>query len=322
MQHGNERGLPAPETLIHSRAQSLSDDPGPGLGASVGFVDGARRATEPTVAWATRLRLAVWVVTSFCAGACIAIVPRHEKPLPPPTPIEVHKALADGGDAGSMVIVGYLLATGLGTVPDLAAARTWFEQSARLGHPVAHLNLAILHHLGGSAEPDVAAARREFRRGAPSLRTLGLGHVREVEDLVTHACQPDRTRSRGQEVYETFCSGCHGVTGVATYGLAPSFALGERTNRDVGTLLETVAEGHAAMPQWDDKLPSSWLEEAVQHARSLPDRFSHGLLTATGFPTSYFRFGPMADGQQPTVEPQVLQNPPPSMREACARMGG
>lgn len=260
-------------------------------------------------------------MTSLCVWGCIAIVPGREEPPREPTPVEVHQARAEAGDVASMVIVGYLLATGQGAVPDLAAARTWFEQAARHGHPAARLNLAILNYLGEPGEPDVVAARREFRRGAPSLRMLGLGHVRELEDLVAYACQPDSTPSRGRDVYETFCSGCHGVTGVAAYGLAPSFALGERTNKDVTDLLNTVVEGHAAMPRWDDKLPVTWLEEAVQHARTLPDRFAHGLLTAAAFPPSHFRFGPMADAQGLTVESGELESPPPSIREACARPG-
>ena len=105
------------------------------------------------------------------------------------------------------------------------------------------------------------------------------------------------------------------------YGLAPSFALGERMEKETDELLRTVMSGHGDMPRWDDKLPPEWLEAALEHARSLQVGFRRGMLHAEdGTPALSFRFGPM-NSDLPTRDPPP--EPPgtsePSLRDLCSQ---
>lgn len=256
----------------------------------------------------------VLILSVALGAACVSLVPERASYDPPTTMAARFRQRAESGDPQSMVVLGYLLATGQGGSGDLGAARMWFGRSGELGHPVGHLNLAVLRYLGAGGERSVAGARSAFRRGAAALPGIGLRHVRDIEHLVAEACRTGVESDRGGEVFRTFCAGCHGATGVAVLDGAPSFALGERLDKDARDLIRTVEAGHADMPRWDDKLPSAWLQEAVAHARTLPRRFSYGLIRLGEVPEQYFSFGAMAGTN-------LTANQAETLRQACTDHG-
>jgi mono/diheme cytochrome c family protein len=98
----------------------------------------------------------------------------------------------------------------------------------------------------------------------------------------------------GAQVYLTFCAGCHGFEGVASYAPAPSFSLGERLHRSDDTLLQSVLKGRNGMPPWQDKLPWYMLRAPIAYLRTMKTRRDAGLPPRTRpIPPIYFKFRPV-----------------------------
>jgi mono/diheme cytochrome c family protein len=269
------------------------------------------------------LRAAAPVLGSCVIAACVSLVPQPQSVEPPTSTFDQLSNRADSGDVSSRVVVGYLLATGRGTRRDYSAARTAFELAADQGDEVARLNLAVLYYLGAGVTKDRALAESHFRLARASLRGPEFSDLTSLPTLIRASCgaEPDEPDEPdvGRDVFLLFCAGCHGSGGIAEYGLAPSFALGERMEKETDELLRTVLNGHGSMPRWDDKLPPEWLEEALEHARSLQADFRRGMLQAGDeTPGLSFRFGPMSDlpTRDPPPEPPGASEP--SLRDLCS----
>jgi mono/diheme cytochrome c family protein len=101
---------------------------------------------------------------------------------------------------------------------------------------------------------------------------------------------------RGEATYVTFCAGCHGLNGIATYIGSPSFALGERMQEPDTALLYSINQGKGVMPSWGDKFSERRLADVLDFVRTLQKQYEIGI--AEGIrraPGSYFLFGPMED---------------------------
>ena len=125
----------------------------------------------------------------------------------------------------------------------------------------------------------------------------------------------------GRGIYQRHCVSCHGVNGIAAFGQAPSFAFGERMEKDTGVLLSTILNGHGSMPAWNDKLPVELLEGALEYARTLEDEFRWGIVhTVDEPPDRYFTFGPMSTdfGSAPAERPLSPGSEGPSLDALCA----
>lgn len=95
----------------------------------------------------------------------------------------------------------------------------------------------------------------------------------------------------GQNVFLTYCSGCHGFDGLAYYPPAPSFAMGDRLAKSDAELMRSIFRGKGAMPSWGNKLPDHWLEQALAYIRYMAGR---GRIDAFGnWPEYYFIFPPL-----------------------------
>lgn len=59
----------------------------------------------------------------------------------------------------------------------------------------------------------------------------------------------------GREIYELYCGACHGFNGRALMPGTPSFVKGERLDKSIEELLESINDGKgAAMPSWSTVL--------------------------------------------------------------------
>ena len=73
----------------------------------------------------------------------------------------------------------------------------------------------------------------------------------------------------GRPTFESICSSCHGMDGIATFHGAPSFAKGERLDQDDATLLVSVRDGLGWMPPWGTMLSERQILDAIAYARTL-----------------------------------------------------
>lgn len=98
----------------------------------------------------------------------------------------------------------------------------------------------------------------------------------------------------GADTFLTFCAGCHGFDGFAEYPPAPSFAMGDRLQKDDGTLLQSVLRGKGGMPPWEGKLPRYMLQDAIAYLRVMAERRSAGYEPRTRpIPETWFKFRPV-----------------------------
>lgn len=170
---------------------------------------------------------------------------------------------AQAGDAESQNAVAYMLYHGEGAPQDSAQAREWFARAAMKGNERARRNLASMALLPAPA----ADARRPASGG--DLR-------------------------QGEQLYLTFCSGCHGVNGISAYEHSPSFAFGERLEKGDAQLMRSLSGGSQEMPGWDGQLTRGELLELLAFVRTLRERYEAGIAAPLrAAPSSYYLFGPM-----------------------------
>lgn len=177
-------------------------------------------------------------------------------------------ARAERGDPERQNAVGFMLFQGEGASMDRVQARLWFSRAAEQGNLRARRNLSIMAALGPAAyaPPDSDGRGR-----------------RPAADL-----------PRAESYYLTFCSGCHGVNGVAAYENSPSFAFGERLEKGDAMLMRTVLAGRQEMPGWDGKLPLEELQGILAFVRTLNERYESGIGEILRAPPEYYDlFGPM-----------------------------
>ena len=174
----------------------------------------------------------------------------------------------------------------------------WFRAAAAQGDVSAQLNFAVMLYLRAADRKGREEAERYFRLAqknntyARSASTLGFNTLTE---LVDRSCRKtNRRQEPGEQLYVTFCAGCHGMNGIAAYGGSPSFALGERMEKSDAELLGTILRGHDIMPPWADKFPKEWLKHTLRFIRSLQAEFRYGILhVLRSPPLRYSVFGPM-----------------------------
>ncbi len=82
------------------------------------------------------------------------------------TALKVWMQQAEGGDAEAQNYVGEIYAKGLGTDPDYAKARSWYEKSAAQGSKRAKINLGYLYEEGLGVEKDLPKALNLYREAS------------------------------------------------------------------------------------------------------------------------------------------------------------
>ena len=74
---------------------------------------------------------------------------------------------------------------------------------------------------------------------------------------------------RGQRIYNTHCSVCHGLNGVPVIQQAPSFSSKERLMQPDAVLVQSVKMGKTVMPPFMGILKDDEILDALQYARML-----------------------------------------------------
>jgi hypothetical protein len=82
------------------------------------------------------------------------------------TALKVWMGQADGGDAEAQNYVGEIYLKGLGTDPDYAKAKEWFEKSAAQNNKRARINLGYLYEQGLGVQQDMAKALNLYREAS------------------------------------------------------------------------------------------------------------------------------------------------------------
>jgi mono/diheme cytochrome c family protein len=93
-------------------------------------------------------------------------------------------------------------------------------------------------------------------------------------------------RQIGETVYVTFCAGCHGFDGYASYPNAPSFALGEALQRSDSALIASILDGKDTMPAWRNNLSPELARATISYIRTNLDGNTAGITRAQQQPSS------------------------------------
>ena len=103
-------------------------------------------------------------------------------------------------------------------------------------------------------------------------------------------------QTAGARTFLTFCSGCHGTDGFASYEHAPSFSMGDRLQKDDRELLQSVLNGVNEMPPWRDLLPVQDLRNAISYLRLMHQRQQKGESPRqVELPDKYYIFKPVGE---------------------------
>lgn len=177
---------------------------------------------------------------------------------------------AQSGHPESQNSVGYMLYHGEGVPMDRVRAQQWFARAAEQGNVHAQRNLAIMV--------------------PPNPAVLSAFMADSRLDRSTSDIAP------GERIYLVFCSGCHGVNGIAAYEHSPSFAFGEQLDKSDAVLMRSLQEGTQGMPSWEGKLFHYELQEVLQFIRTLRERYEAGIgRPLRAEPGYYYLFGPMEE---------------------------
>jgi uncharacterized caspase-like protein len=111
------------------------------------------------------------------------------------TALKVWLPPANQGDANAMNYVGEIYEKGLGTAPDFALARSWYEKAAMKGNSSAMINLGSLYERGVDGEKDMVKAMNWYRK-ASGLKDSDLEIVTETEraERIARAEELERLR--------------------------------------------------------------------------------------------------------------------------------
>lgn len=196
-------------------------------------------------------------------------------------------------------IVGLMLYLGQGTADDALAAQQLFHSAAQLGVADARRNLGILYSLGA---PGIAADYEEamfwFTAAVTGSDRNTLytpdGQFTLPESIDTVIKLEFRYDGNGKQTYLTFCSGCHGFSGMRFFPYAPSFAMGDQITKSDEELMRVILRGKGLMPSWENKIPVSELEDALGYLRELALRTGYGTDTSDydKTPEFYYIFRP------------------------------
>ena len=113
---------------------------------------------------------------------------------------------------------------------------------------------------------------------------------------------------QGAAVFLKYCAGCHGFEGQAEYENAPSFAMGERMQKDDRELLRSVLNGKNNMPPWRDKLPVQDLRNAIAYLRLMYERKERGEdVRQDDIPDIYYMFKPVGEKDMDWAKKEVKE---------------
>jgi len=189
----------------------------------------------------------------------------------PATTYEKFLPLALEGDPEVQNFLGFMFFHGEGVQQNFETAHTWFHKAAVQNNLKAQRNLSVLHSGTVPGVPqryiNTEEASEWSRRAIENYRRLNdTGSIR-IKSLSEQHLLEDGKVDIGGKTYLTFCAGCHGYNGIATYPNAPSFALGERLQKDNAVLMASIINGNGGEPGWGDTLEQDLLGYTLVYIR-------------------------------------------------------
>jgi len=197
-----------------------------------------------------------------------AVDPRstYEKFLPP----------AEAGDPDMQNMLGFMYFYAEGVGLDYDMAHSWFHQAAEQGNPLAQRNLGLFHSRTWPRIPEeyfdpveanfwfslhAAGKPGGSQLAARSYHTFLNSIERNDEGRLQHNAES------GQEIYLTFCAGCHGFEDSAPFPHAPSLLNGENLEKSEGDLLASILDGKGTMPAWRDTISDDQARSVLSYLR-------------------------------------------------------
>ncbi len=204
--------------------------------------------------------------------------------------------LADAGDPDAQNLIGFLYFQGEGVQQNFEKAHDYFHRAAEQGDLRAQRNLGIFHSKGVREVPtsfnDAKEANFWFSvaiAGDPtsSAQKKAVAHLEDLGSVLDELIPTETNQQQlGARVYYSFCAGCHGFDGMAAYGIAPSFALGEELEKNDEELLASIVSGRGVIPAWGASLSEDLSRSALAFIRE-------GFEAPTpALPRAYARFAP------------------------------
>jgi mono/diheme cytochrome c family protein len=186
----------------------------------------------------------------------------------PATTYEKFLPLALEGDPEVQNFLGFMFFHGEGVQQNFETAHSWFHQAADQNNLKAQRNLSVFHSGTVADVPqkyrnmeEASEWSRRAEENYQRLNDIGLIRFKSQSDQQSYEKKllDDGKVDIGEKTYLTFCAGCHGYDGIATYPNAPSFALGERLQKENTTLMESIINGNDGEPGWGDTLEDDLL---------------------------------------------------------------
>ncbi|MEH6627836.1 MAG: c-type cytochrome [Motiliproteus sp.] len=194
-----------------------------------------------------------------------------------PTTFEKYLPYAQQGDADTQHLMGFMFLHGEGVPIDYDKAHHWLHQAADQGHIQAQRLLGIFHSRSLKRIPTKYYLSEEanywFSRVAkrqPSDETFEVDSSRlQMTAIQEQLQQADSSLESGEIVFQSFCAGCHGFDGNASYPASPSFAKGERLHKDNDSLSTSILNGLNLMPAWNNTLTTQQVTNVLGYIRTL-----------------------------------------------------
>jgi len=186
------------------------------------------------------------------------------------TTYEKYLAKALAGDTQAQNLLGYMNFYGEAAVQDYEQAHYWFHLSAEAGDVQAQRNLGLFHARATKRIPEYYFDAKESNmwltkaNGSTSLKTKYSVLMQEQVQFLAEGTAIEI----GEKIYQVFCSGCHGLNGIASYQRAPSFAKGERLDKTEQQLFNSIKNGKSIMPAWQQVLSDQQINNVLAYIKT------------------------------------------------------
>ncbi len=194
-----------------------------------------------------------------------------------PSTFEKYLPYAQQGDADIQYLIGFMFLHGEGVPINYDKAHHWLHQAADQGHTRAQRLLGIFHSRSIKRIPSKFYLSEEanywFSRVAtqqPTNETFEIdSSQRQLSAIQQQLQQAENSLESGQIIFQSFCAGCHGFDGNASYPASPSFAKGERLHKDNDSLRQSILNGLNLMPAWSNTLTTQQASDVLSFIRTL-----------------------------------------------------
>jgi len=184
--------------------------------------------------------------------------------------------LAEAGDPDVQNMLGFMYFYGEGVGLDYERAHFWFHEAAEQGDSLAQRNLGLFHSRTWKRIPEdffdpveanfwlslnAAGSPGGSKIAASSYHAFLNSVERDGEGKIQHDAES------GQEIYLTFCAGCHGFEGMAQFPRATSLLDGEGLDKSDAELLATILDGRESMPAWRGTISEDQARSVLSYMR-------------------------------------------------------